>query len=73
MEVTDPETGKREDAKRIRCRNGREAAGTSCATLIRRTRTSWLPLKIKGMASCRYVYRRGGARRSSLIVCALLA
>lgn len=41
VEVTDPETGKKEEEKRIQCRNGREAAGISCAILIRTIRISW--------------------------------
>lgn len=41
VEVTDPQTGKKEEEKRIQCRNGREAAGISCAILIRAIRISW--------------------------------
>lgn len=45
VEVTDPETGKKEEEKRIQCRNGREAAGISCATLILTIRISWHHLR----------------------------
>lgn len=37
VNVTDPATGKKADGKQTRCRNGPEAAGTTCAILIQRT------------------------------------
>lgn len=73
VEVTDPETGKKEEEKRIQCRNGREAAGISCAILIRTIRISWHHQKNWKMASGRYVYRRCRTCRASPSVCALLA